>query len=215
MEAKACIFDFDGVVIDSEKYHHQAWEKVAHIIGVDFPYEEYMPLKSAGRQVVIPYLFNKANKTLTPELYQKYYDIREAEVTAALSNLSEKDVTPGLIDFLALLHKNGIVCSVASSSALAHVTAKRFGLYNLFDAFVDGELHLPNKPAPDLFLHAASLLNTAPQQCVVFEDSINGLRAAKNANMKCVGIQTHFTDIADKIIDDFVGADLSLLHFGG
>ncbi len=214
MRAKACIFDFDGVVIDSEKYHHQAWEKVAHEMGVEFSYREYLPYKSAGRAVVIPYLLKKAGIRVMPQLYEKWYKIREEEVTKALLQLNEKDVTDGIVDFLELLHKNNIPCAVASSSALAHVTAQRFHLFELFDEFVDGETKLPNKPQPDLFLRAAELLNTAPQNSVVFEDSINGLTAAKNAQMHCVGIQTYFTDIADKIIDNFVGADLNLLDFG-
>ena len=131
----------------------------------------------------------------------------------ALAALSPKDVTSGLTDFLALLRRNGIKTAVASSSAAAHVTAKRFGLFDKFDVFVDGESNLPNKPNPHLFLRAAQLLQTEPCNCVVFEDSINGLKAAKAAGMHSVGIQTYFTDMADKIIDDFADADLTLLQF--
>lgn len=131
----------------------------------------------------------------------------------ALAALSPKDVTPGLTDFLALLRRSGIKTAVASSSAAAHVTAKRFGLFDKFDAFVDGESNLPNKPNPHLFLRAAQLLHTEPCDCVVFEDSINGLKAAKAAGMHSVGIQTYFTDMSDKIIDDFTDADLTLLQF--
>ncbi len=213
MKAKACIFDFDGVIVDSEKYHHLAWQQIADDIGVDFPYEEYAPLKSAGRQVVIPYLLKKAGKTMTPQLFEHYRALRGERIAQALLQLSEKDVMPSIVDFLHLLRANGIPCAVASSSAAATETAQRFGLYPLFDAFVDGNDRLPNKPAPDLFLHAASMLNTAPHDCVVFEDSINGLIAAKNARMHVVGIATHFTDLADKIIDTFEGANLQLLQF--
>lgn len=213
MTAKACIFDFDGTVMDSEKYHHQAWEEVAKAIGTDFSYEEYMPLKSAGRQVVIPYLLNKAGITPTQELFDKYFALREEKILQALLQLNEKDIMPGLVQYVQFLRKNGVLCAVASSSAAAHVTAKRFGLFDLFDAFVDGENKLPNKPQPHMFLHAAKLLKVSAQDCVVFEDSINGLLAAKNANMRVVGIQTYFTNLADRIIDDFTQADLSTITF--
>lgn len=213
MKAKACIFDFDGVVIDSEKYHHVAWEQIAADIGVSFPYEEYAPLKSAGRQVVIPYLLKKAGKPMTPQLFEYYRALRGEKIEKALLQLSEKDIIPGVVPFLHLLKQNDIPCAVASSSAAATATAKRFGLYSLFDVFVDGNDHLPNKPAPDLFLHAAHLLNTDAHDCVVFEDSLNGLIAARNAQMHSVGIATHFTNFADKIIDTFEGATLQLLEF--
>ena len=213
MKAKACIFDFDGVIVDSEKYHHIAWEQIAIDLGVPFSYQEYAPLKSAGRQVVIPYLFKKANKQLTPQLFEYYVKLRGEKIAEAIKQVSEKDIIPGVVQFVHLLKQNGIPCAVASASTQASETAKRFGLYNLFDAFVDGNARLPHKPAPDIFLHAASLLNANPTTCVVFEDSIYGLMAAQNAQMRIVGVATHFSDIADKIIDDFVGADLTLLEF--
>lgn len=213
MVAKACIFDFDGTVMDSEKYHHLAWQQVAHEIGTEFSYEEYMPMKSAGRQVVIPYLLKKAGKQCTPQLLEFYCEFRQQKIVKALMNLNENDVMPGFVQFAQLLRKNGIKCGVASSSAAATDTAKRFGLMPLFDAFVDGNDKLPSKPAPDIFLHTAKLLQTPPSQCVVFEDSINGLTAAKRAGMFAVGIQTYFCDVADKIVNDFCEANLQTITF--
>lgn len=210
--AIACIFDFDGTIIDSEKYHHKAWENVAKTLKIEFSYEEYRPFKSAGRQAVIPYLFNKAGVTLTDELYKKYYDLRQKEITKTLKNLSADDFTPGAIKFIKLLKNNNLSVAVASASASATATAKKFGIYDLFDVFVDGSNNLPPKPNPDIFLYTANLLGMKPENCVVFEDSINGLKSAKNANMKVIGIQTYFTDIADKIIDDF-NVGLEILDF--
>ena len=213
MKAKACIFDFDGVIMDSEKYHHVGWERIAADIGVPFTYEEYAPMKSAGRQVVIPYLFQKAGKALTPQLFEYYYTMRAQEVEIAMQQLSADDIIPGVVDFLRLLKQNGIPCAVASASATAKSNAQKFGLYDLFDVFLDGNDGLPHKPAPDLFLQTARLLNTPPTDCVVFEDSLNGLTAAKNAEMRLIGVKTHFTTLPDKVIDDFIGADLRLLEF--
>lgn len=212
-EIKACIFDFDGTIIDSEKYHYEAWNNVARSIGADFTYEEYLPFKSAGRKVVIPYLLNKVGLLCTDELYDECYRLREEEIAKTLKKLNHDDLIKGVVDFIKLLKENGILVAVASSSASATVTAKRFDIYDLFDAFVDGNALLAAKPKPDIFLYVARLLGVKPENCVVFEDSINGLKGGKNAKMKVVGIGTYFTDIADKIIDDFKGADLKTIEF--
>ncbi len=211
MNFDACIFDFDGTIIDSEKYHFEAWKRVADSIGADFTYEEYLPFKSAGRSVVIPYLLNKANIECTDAVYDDFFNLRSREILKSLKKLNENDIMHGFIDFVKILKSKGVKTAVASSSAAAHVTAQRFGIYNLFDVFIDGEAGLPNKPDPSIFLHAARLLGVQPSKCAVFEDSINGLKAGKNAGMKVIGLQTYFTDIADFIIDDYTDKTLSKL----
>ena len=210
---KACIFDFDGVIIDSEKYHHLGWVWVAQELGVEFPYEEYAPFKSAGRAKVIPYLFEKAGKTMQEGDFEKFSRIREEKIAVAIAKLNENDVMPGVVDFVKLLKSNGIKVAVASASASSNKVAKRFKVYDLFDVFVDGQAKRAAKPNPDIFLYTAKQLGVNPSECVVFEDSINGVLAAKNALMKCIGVQTYFTDKADKIIDSFVGANLQLINF--
>ena len=210
---KACIFDFDGVIVDSEKYHHLAWQWVAEEIGTTISYDEYAPFKSAGRAKVIPYLFEKAGKTMNQGDLEKFSQIRQQKINVAITKLNKEDIIAGVVEFVQLLRSKGIKCAVASASASSHKVAKRFGLYELFDAFVDGEAMLPHKPAPDIFFHTAQLIGVEPSKCVVFEDSINGILGAKNAGMKCIGVQTYFTDKADKIIDNFVNLDLSLLEF--
>lgn len=208
---KACIFDFDGVIVDSEKYHHLSYLGVAQSIGAEFTYEEYAPFKSTGRRQIIPYLFEKIGKPMTEEEFEKCSRLRDQTYDIALELISEKDIMEGAIDFVKLVKKSGLKCAVASSSKTSHKIAQQFGIFDLFDAFIDGETNLPLKPNPDMYLRAAKLLGVKPGECVVFEDSINGIRSAKNAGMKCIGMQTHFTNEADKIIDSFVGLDLSIL----
>lgn len=209
---KACIFDFDGVIVDSERYHYLGWLEVAKVIGTTLTYEEYAPLKSAGRIRVIPYLFEKAGKVMQEGDIEKFFKVREEKIAVEIAKLNEEDVIDGVVDFLELLNTNGIPCAVASASASSTGVAKRFGLYGYFKAFVDGNDKLPRKPNPEIYLEAAKRLGAEPCDCVVFEDSILGVQGAKNAGMYCVGFQTHFTDIADTIIDSFVGLDLSILN---
>ena len=209
--AKACIFDFDGVLVDSEKYHHLGYLIIAKAIGVEFSYDEYAPFKSTGRRQILSYLFQKAGRELTKEEFEKFSLLRDETYKIGFAELSKKDVMPGAIEFVELCKANGLKCAVVSSSKLSEKIAKDFGIRHLFDAFVDGQSNLPLKPNPDMLLLAAKEMGVAPCDCVVIEDSINGLLGAKNANMRCIGFQTHFTDEADKIIDTFVGADLSIL----
>lgn len=198
-EIKACIFDFDGVIVDSEKYHHRAWQWLADELGVEFTYEEYAPFKSAGRRKVIPYLFQKAGRTFTEEDLAHYSRLREQHAAAALSHLSQKDITPGLIDFVRYIKSQGVKCAVASASSSSHKVAERLGLYDLFDLFVDGDANLPYKPNPDIFLYTANKLDVPKHQCVVFEDSINGIRGAIAADMSVIGVQSYFTQLAPTI----------------
>lgn len=209
---KCCIFDFDGVLMDSEKYHHLGWVWVAEKLGTAISYEEYAPFKSAGRKVVIPYLFNKIGKELTEEDFEYYSKLRTEMVTIALEKLSKDDIMEGVVDFLKLLKANGIKLAVASQSTSSHKVAQKFGLYDYFDIFVDGGAGLPAKPNPDIYLYAGKCLGFEPSECAVFEDSLSGVKGAKNAGMLCIGFQTYFTDLADRIIDTFVGADLSLIR---
>lgn len=209
---KACIFDFDGVVVDSERYHYLGWLAVAKEIGTTLTYDEYAPFKSAGRTKMIPYLFEKAGKVIGENDMEKYSQIREEKIAVEIAKLNKADIMPGIVDFLKLLRINGIKTAVASASASSIGVAKRFDIFKYFDAFVDGNDKLPRKPNPDIYLQAARRLGIAPHDCVVFEDSIVGVTGAKNAEMYCVGFQTNFTNIADVIIDSFVGLDLSILN---
>ena len=210
---KACIFDFDGVLIDSEKYHHRSYLIIADFVGVQFAYEEYAPFKSTGRGQIFPYLFAKAGKEMTKEDYEKCSRLRDETYEAGFGELSSKDIIDGAIEFVELCKANGLKVAVVSSGKTSAKIAKEFGIFQLFDAFIDGRCGLPLKPNPDMYLFVAKELGVEPQNCVVFEDAINGILGAKNANMRCIGFQSHFTDKADKIIDTFVGADLSILDF--
>ena len=210
---KACIFDFDGVLVDSEKYHHLGYLIIAQSIGAEFTYEEYAPFKSTGRGQIIPYLFEKAGKKMTKEDFDKASRLRDETYDVGFSKLSKADVMEGAIEFVQLCKSAGLKVAVVSSSKSSEKIARDFGIYDMFDAFVDGQSNLPLKPNPDMLLVAAERMGVNPRDCVVFEDSINGILGAKNANMHCIGMQTHFTDKADKVIDTFVGADLTLLNF--
>ena len=208
---KACIFDFDGVLVDSEKYHYRSYRIVADFIGTEFTYDEYAPFKSTGRRQVFHYLYSKVGKEMTQEDFDKCSRLRDETYAAVFGELSSKDVIDGAIEFVKLCKASGLKVAVVSSGKTSAKIAKDFKIFDLFDVFIDGQSNLPLKPNPDMLLLAAKKLGVEPCECVVIEDSTNGILAAKNANMHCIGYQTNFTNEADKVIDTFVGADLSLL----
>ncbi len=204
---KACIFDFDGVIVDSEKYHHRAWQRIAAELGVEFTYEEYRPFMSSGRQTIIPYLFGKAGRIATERDFAEYSRIREKYAAVELSAITTENIMPGIIDCIKRLKDQGIKCAVASASTASHIVAQRLQLYDLFDLFVDGEAQLPRKPQPDIFLHTAKLLVVQPSECVVFEDSANGILAAIRAGMHIIGVRASFTPPMP-VINDFENLSL-------
>lgn len=202
-EFKCCIFDFDGVVVDTEKYHLIAWNKGGEPHGVVIGDEEYLPLKSTGRDYIVNYIANKSQKPLTDEEKRIVGDTKERVYTEITANLSEKDKIGGVEEFLQFLNGRKIKCAVASSSIFAKKISEELGLLKYFNALCDGSLPLPKKPAPDLFLLAAQLCGCKPGETIVFEDSSAGINAALNAGMKVIAIGGIKHDGALACVKDF------------
>ena len=200
---KAFIFDFDGVVVDTEKYHYLSWVAAAAHVGYDLGWEEYLPLKSTGNTEITQYLCDHSGKEVSEELFQKMRDTKLVEFDRLVVDLSEKDVLPGIRDFLTWLNQQNVRTAVASSSNTSSGLAKRFDLSKHFQAIIDGNMKLPRKPAPDTFLLAAKMLGVDPADCIVFEDSLAGIGAAVNAGTHVVAVGGIRSEHAIAHIDDF------------
>lgn len=200
---KAFIFDFDGVVVDTEKYHYLSWCQSAAHVGYDLSWEEYLPLKSTGNTEITQYLCDRSGKEVSEELFQIMRNTKLTSFDELVKDLSEKDVLPGIRDFLTWLNEQGVKTAVASSSNTSSGLAKRFDLAKHFEVVIDGNMKLPRKPAPDTFLLAAKLLGVEPADCIVFEDSLAGIEAAVNAGMPVVAVGGIRSDQAVLHISDF------------
>ena len=185
---KAFIFDFDGVVVDTEKYHYLSWVAAASHVGYDLGWQEYLPLKSTGNTEITQYISEHSGKEVSDELFQIMRSTKLTEFDRLVADLSEADVLPGIRDFLTWLNGQGVKTAVASSSNTSSGLAKRFDLTKHFGVVIDGNLKLPRKPAPDTFLLAAKMLGVDPSDCIVFEDSLAGIEAACNAGMPVVAV---------------------------
>ena len=202
---KAFIFDFDGVVVDTEKYHYLSWCQSAAHVGYDLSWEEYLPLKSTGNTEITQYLCDHSGKDVSEELFQIMRQTKLTSFDELVKDLSEKDVLPGIRDFLTWLNKQGVRTAVASSSNTSSGLANRFDLTKHFGVVIDGNRKLPRKPAPDTFLLAAKMLGVEPKDCIVFEDSLAGIQAAVNAGMPVVAVGGIRSDKAVLHIQDFQG----------
>ena len=202
---KAFIFDFDGVVVDTEKYHYLSWCQAAAHVGYDLGWEEYLPLKSTGNTEITQYLCDHSGKDVSEELFQIMRQTKLTSFDELVKDLSEKDVLPGIRDFLTWLNEQGVKTAVASSSNTSSGLANRFDLTKHFGVVIDGNRKLPRKPAPDTFLLAAKMLGVEPQDCIVFEDSLAGIGAAVNAGMPVVAVGGIRSEQAVLHIQDFRG----------
>ena len=201
---KGFIFDFDGVVIDTEKYHYLSWVAAAKHVGYALSWQEYLPLKSTGNTEITQYLCDKSGKAVSPELFETMKQTKLTEFDRLVRDLSEKDVLPGIRDFLTWLNQQNVPVAVASSSNTSSGLAKRFDLTKHFQAIIDGNMKLPRKPAPDTFLLAAKMLGVDPSDCIVFEDSLAGIGAAVNAGMPVVAVGGIRSEQAIAHIDNYL-----------
>ena len=140
---------------------------------------------------------------VSPELFERMRQTKLEAFAQLVTDLSEKDILPGMRDFLTWLNLQNVRLAVASSSRTSSGLARRFDLDHHFGAIIDGNKELPRKPAPDTFLLAAQLLGLEPGECIVFEDSLAGIKAAANAGMPVIAVGGIRSETAVAHIDDF------------
>lgn len=214
MKMEACLFDLDGVLVNTAKYHYLAWHELARSLGFAFTEADNERLKGVSRKQSLEILLSIGGIHATPEQKEAYAQRKNDRYVEIISKIDEKEILPGVVGFLTLLKKNNYKIALGSASKNSMLIMKNIKLLPMFDAIVDGNMICAAKPDPQVFLLGAEKLHTAPSRCVVFEDAEAGIEAAINAGMKSVGIGSK--DIlgkADKVIPDFCNVDLSLLRF--
>jgi HAD superfamily hydrolase (TIGR01509 family) len=190
MAVKALIFDFDGLIIDTETPHHQAWSELYARHDVELPLEQWLlDIGTHGMFDPCANLEELLGRTID-------HEATRAERRAYYISLCEREpLRPGVPELLAAAKKAGLKLAVASSSSRDWVERwlERHALRHYFSCVRTRDDVERVKPAPDLFLSAAECLNVAPADCVVFEDSPNGMRAAASSGMRCVAVPNKMT----------------------
>lgn len=202
---KAAIFDMDGVLADSIPMHFNIWKQVLKECGVDIEYDDWRPFIGRLGIDFVRHLNKSRNLDLDPlELRDRKHDITEKLYTSKLN------IFNGAKELLKDLHDRGYKLAVGSSEWRNNVMhlLERFSIDIYFSAILGLEDIEKHKPEPDVYLKAAKKLGVEPSQCVVFEDSITGIKAAKNAGMKCIAVETSFTE-KELVESDIVVNNLS------
>ena len=185
---EAVIFDLDGVIVDTAKFHYLGWKRLADELGIPFDQAKNERMKGVSRMESLRILLEGSAKAWgDPEVLA---DRKNAYYRVMVEKMTPSDVFPGVIELLRKLRTMGIKVGVASSSRNAGAVIGKLGIAPLLDTVVGGNDCLRPKPAPDLFLLCAVRLEAAPQKCVVVEDAQAGIDAAKAAGMYAVGVGT-------------------------
>lgn len=201
---EACIFDLDGVVVDTAKYHFIAWRALADELGFEFTPEDNERLKGVSRMQSLEILLEIGGLQFTDQEKEEMAARKNALYVSYIEKMTPEEILPGVELFLQELRKNKIKIALGSASKNAPMILERIGLTALFDSVIDGNSITEAKPNPEVFLKGAESLGVKPEHCVVFEDAIAGIEAARNAGMRCVGIgQPDTLGMADLVIPGF------------
>ena len=205
--SKAFIFDLDGVVVDTAKYHYLAWKRLASKFGYDFTEEDNAQFKGINRMACMKILSNLIGRQFSDMESVSLSDIKNEWYIEYISKMDKDEVLPGFIDFIADIRKIGGRTALASASKNAAIVLDRLELRECFDVVVDGNDVQRSKPDPQVFQLAAKKLGAKECECIVFEDAQAGIDAAKSANMYAVGIC--------KPDNPLIGADVLKAGFEG
>jgi beta-phosphoglucomutase len=210
---EACIFDLDGVVVDTAKYHFIAWRALANELGFEFTHNDNERLKGVSRMASLEILLEIGGLQFSDQEKLAMAEKKNALYVNYIGKMTHEEILPGVKEFLRELKSEGIRIALGSASKNAPMILERIQLSEMFDAIVDGNSLTEAKPNPEVFLKGAEKLGVDPANCVVFEDAIAGIEAARNAGMRCVGIgEPETLGMADLVISGFEGFSLEKLR---
>lgn len=211
---RGIIFDLDGVLVDTAKYHILAWKRLALEYGKVLRDEDSEPLKGVTRKRALDLLLEQTGISMSEVEKIRALEKKNSWYLDYITDIDKDDVFEGVEEFLGLVKRLGFKTAIGSTSDNSYIVLESTGLRRYFDVIVDGYRVRSPKPNPEVYLLGARELDLEPGECAVFEDSQAGIHSAKNAGMKVIGVsRTHNLDEADKVIDTFEGLDEDILVF--
>lgn len=187
-EMLAGIFDLDGVIVDTAKYHYLAWKRLADSLRIDFTETDNERLKGVSRVRSLEILLEIGELTFDDDAKAEMAEQKNAWYVEYVHQMDASEILPGAAEYIRGLRKKGVKTALGSASKNTQLILQRLGIAPLFDAVVDGNKVTRAKPDPEVFLRAADELRVPPASCVVFEDAEAGIEAALRAGMGAVGI---------------------------
>jgi beta-phosphoglucomutase len=210
---KAFIFDLDGVIVDTAKYHYLAWLKIANQLDIEFTLEHNELLKGVSRVRSLDIILELGKIDASQEDKNKWLVQKNEDYLSYLVDMNQSEILPGVLPVLKFLKERNQAIALGSASKNARPILEKTGIIHYFDAIVDGNDVSNAKPDPEVFLIAAKLLGTEPENAIVFEDSVAGVQAANIANMISIGIgEESILNEAKFIFEDFTHIDESFIE---
>lgn len=185
---KGFIFDLDGVIVDTAKYHYLAWKKLANSLGFEFTKEQNELFKGVSRKRCLEILLDIGGVTATQKQFDNWMVTKNEDYLDFIKNMDDSEILPDVPKVLKFLKENNIPIALGSASKNAQPILDKVGLLHYFDSIVDGNNVTKAKPDPEVFLLAAKQLSVNPKDCIVFEDAVAGIQAANRAEMISIGI---------------------------
>jgi beta-phosphoglucomutase len=212
MAVKACIFDMDGVIVDTAKFHFKAWQRLADSLGIPFTEHQNEQLKGVSRVDSLEKILSWGNLELNSQKKIELMELKNKWYLDFVEEVTPADMLPGTFEFLTACKAHNVKVALGSSSKNAILILEKLEIIHLFDSIVDGNKITLSKPNPEVFLRAAREMELAPADCVVFEDAISGVEAAKAGGFRCVGIgDENILAKADRVVDSLASIQLSEL----
>ncbi len=213
-QLKACLFDLDGVVVDTAQFHYAAWKQLANQLGFDLSHEQNEQLKGVSRMESLDIILEIGNVQLDDETKIRLATEKNEHYLALCQQMTPDDVLPGVHAFMDQLDAASIKIGLGSASKNARTILDHIDMLNRFETIVDGTRISKGKPDPETFLLGAQDLGVDPADCVVFEDAVAGIQAAKNGGMVAVGVgDPAVLAGSNLVITGFADLSLSTIQF--
>ena len=213
MKIKACIFDLDGVIVDTAKYHFLAWKRLAEELGFEFKEEHNERLKGVSRVRSLEILLEVGGLSFSTAEKERMATQKNEWYLKYILRMKPDEILPGVLPFLSELRRAGVKIALGSASKNAPLILQQVEITDYFDVIIDGNKVSKAKPDPEVFLKAAEELGLNPGDCVVFEDAEAGVEAALSGNMRCVGVGSPLVlNRATVVIPGFESFNLAALE---
>ncbi len=211
---QACIFDLDGVIVDTAQYHFLAWKRLSEELGINFTEEDNEKLKGVSRVESLKIILEIGGQTLSDADFQQKMDQKNQWFLDYILKMTPADTLPGVQHFLEELKTKQIKIALGSASKNAMTILKQIQMTHYFEAIMDGTNITEAKPNPEVFLKGAEALGVEPAHCVVFEDAVKGVEAARRGGMYAVGVgNPEILHEADLVIAGFENFTFQQLQF--
>lgn len=208
---RAVIFDLDGVLVDTARYHFLAWSSIAKELNIPFTEYDNEQLKGVSRMESLNVLLSLGNVKLKESEKEKLAAHKNKLFVDYINAMSPSEIFPGVETLIKKLKSEGYKIALGSVSKNANAVLEVLKIAGLFDVVVNGSMLKNSKPDPEVFLLASGMLNIPPHECIVVEDAIAGVEAALAAGMKCIGISRHKLDKAHVVLKNTGDINLTII----